>query len=242
MQKKEAKRAGAAQAYDAAALEAEAYEYEAPPSIAVSEDISVAFNIIGEKNIPSTKEPTDILITTESFPAQFNYITIPKLSEQAYLEAHFKNETDYPLLAGIMTIFAGPDYAGKSVLKNTAPGEELELSLGIDERIKVNRELVKKLKSKPGRFGKNKSVEYLYEITVENYTSKACEITVVDQIPVSWHKSLKIKKVKLEPKPDEEEDNGILRWHLTLEPEEKKEISIGFKVEYPEGEIVEGLF
>lgn len=217
---------------------------ELPPEAeAVETGVSVIFKLTGKKSIPSGEGATDILITREAFPAEFSYLTVPKLSEYAYLSTKVKNETDYPMLSGPVNVFVGSDFVGKSRIENIAPQEEFELSLGIDERIKVRRELIKRLKSGGGFLSRKERVEYKYRITVENYRSTECRVTVLDQLPVSQSAALTVKEMHIEPKPSERDDEeGILKWCFTLKPQEKQEIILGFMVEYPRGKIVRGLF
>jgi uncharacterized protein (TIGR02231 family) len=227
------------EAADIVAMEAAPVELA---SEAVETGVSVIFKLTGKKSIPSGEGSTDILITREAFPAEFSYLTVPKLSEYAYLSTKVKNETDYPMLSGPASIFVGSDFVGKSRLENIAPQEEFELSLGIDEGIKVRRELIKKLKSGGSLLSRKERLEYEYRITVENYKSTECRITVLDQLPISQNAALTVKETRIDPKPAERDEGGILKWNLTLKPQEKQGIVLGFMVEYPKGKIVQGLF
>jgi len=214
----------------------------APPSEAIPTGVSVLFKISGVKDIPSTKEGSDILIGSWELSPDYSYITVPKASSYAYLRAKVKNETAYPFLSGSVGVFVGHDYLGKSSIKNIAPSEEFELSLGIDEGIKVKRELVKKYREKTGVVSKKEKVSYIYRIEVESYKKRRCSVTVVDQLPVSQTEEIKVEEIKLKPKPDERDEKGILKWNITLDPGKKAEIEIGFSVEYPRGSRVMGLF
>lgn len=211
---------------------------------------SVLFRVERKQAIPSDGEPHKTTVAIEKFPAKFKYYTVPKLSLFAYLKATITNSTDYPLLAGEVNVFMGPDYVGKSRIKNIAPTQELDLSLGIDERIKVKRELVKKEESLAGLLNKNKRLRYLYKITLENYKNTSETIVLRDQIPVSEHEDIVAKTLKISPEPleptEEEEikkkEQGILKWEFTLEPKEKKEVVLDFSVEFPKDRTVPGLF
>ena len=71
---------------------------------------------------------------------------------------------------------------------------------------------------------------------------RRCSVTVVDQLPVSQTEEIKVEELKLTPKPNERDEKGILKWNITLDPGEKKEMEIGFSVEYPRGKMIMGLF
>lgn len=206
----------------------------------VSAGISVLFQVVGSKNILSGKD-LKTLISSAPLPAEFEYTSVPKLSPHAYLNARIKNETDYPLLSGRVSAFVGSDYVGKSGIENVSPGEEFDLSLGIDPTIEVKRELVKKFKSESGFFGKNERTEYTHRITVENHRDRSCTINIFDQLPVSQNEQIVVKEIKLDPPPLSKDEKGILQWRIELEPGDKKEIVLHFFIEYPKGMRVRGM-
>lgn len=206
----------------------------------VSSGISVLFHVVGLKSISSGKE-LRTLIGSAPLPAEFEYTAVPKLSPYAYLNAKIRNETDYPLLSGSVSAFVGTDYVGRSWLDNVAPGEEFELSLGIDPTIEVKRELVKKMKSSSGFFDKKERTEYTYRITVENHQDRSCTINVFDQLPVSQNEEIVVREIRIEPPPLSRDERGILQWRLELEPGEERELILSFFIEYPKGMKVRGM-
>lgn len=202
---------------------------------------SVLFNIKKKAEIPSDGAPHKVTIDVESFDANLEYTTVPKISPYAYLKAVVTNNTEYPFLAGPVDVFLGPDYVGRSRIESIAPAQQFTLSLGIDEGIKVKRDLVKKEVSSQGLFSKTEKVYYAYKITLESYKKNDSKITIIDQVPVSQNEEIKVKDVKLSPEPLERSDQGILKWEFGIKPKEKKEILMEFAVEYPKGMSIEGL-
>ena len=69
---------------------------------------------------------------------------MPKLAEEAYLRATVTNESAHTLLPGTVSVFQGDEFVGTTSIETTAPGGEVELHLGVDDRIEVERELVKR--------------------------------------------------------------------------------------------------
>lgn len=211
-----------------------------PEAEVVSTGISVLLQVIGAKNILSGKE-LKTLIGSAPLPAEFEYTAVPKLSPHVYLNAKVQNETDYPLLSGAASAFVGSDYVGKSYLANVAPGEEFDLSLGIDPGIEVARELVKKMKSKSGFFGNRERIEYSYRIIIENHRDRNCIINTFDQLPISQNEQIVIKEIEVDPPPLSKDEKGILHWRLEFGPAEKKELILSFFVEYPKGTKIRRL-
>ncbi len=201
--------------------------------------ISVVFNIKKKESIPSDGTPHKTTIDVKRLSlAELEYSSVPRLSPYAYLKATIINDTDYPLLAGKVNVFSGADYIGISRIDTIAPQEEYELFLGVDEGIKVKRELIsKKTKSS----GKKKETTYAYKIEVENYKKEKETITIIDQIPVSQDSKIKVKLLEMSDEPTEEIEQGIIKWGFDLLPKEKKELNFSFSIEYPRGVRIQGL-
>jgi len=225
-------------------LDQVAFAAAAPaPSQAEVKGVSVAFNIAGKWNIPSGQDPVQVDIMNRTLPVKLSYMSIPKLSPFAYLRGIFVNSTDYPLLFGESEVFVDGDYVGKVNLKSIAPGEEVDLSLGIDEGIKVKQELVKKFERTKGLLSKREEIEYQFKITLESYKSKPIGMQIKDQVPRSLNEAIAVEDVQILPEPKEwNKDSGELKWEMNLEPKKKTEITMQFVVSYPRGERVIGLF
>jgi uncharacterized protein (TIGR02231 family) len=204
---------------------------------------SVLFEIDEKKEVPSDGSPHKFTVAINKFTPEMNYEAVPKLSSYAYLHCSVKNEVEYPLLAGAVSIFMGPDFIGKSRIDNIAPTEEFPLYLGVDEGIKIKRDLVKKEKSKRGFLTKKEKVYYHYKTTITSYKSDKVSLRLKDQLPISQDKEIVVTDVKIIPKPKEhKQEEGEILWDLELSPKEKREISLEFSVEYPLGKEVFGLF
>ncbi len=206
---------------------------------------AVTFEIPRKQEIPSDGNFHGVAIATRDVKAEFEYIAIPKIVEFPYLAAKFKNEEEYPLLAGKINLFLGSDFVGTSRLDTVAPGQESEIYLGVDEDLKVKRELISEEAEKGGLFrGKTGYKNFRYRITVENFRKQTAKITVFDQVPVSKSPEIKVELDETVPEPvviEDKEKPGVLSWELTLKPGEKKTIEFEFTVEYPKDKEISGL-
>ncbi len=213
-----------------------------PPSVAEAKGVSVVFNITGARDVPSSEDDTKVLIMRRSFSAKTSYRTVPKLSPFAYLRGSFTNESEYPLLAGQAMIYVDGDYVGRTQLETLAPAESVDLSLGIDDGIKVRRELVKKFERNKGLFTKKRELAYIYKITLENYKRKEVKLEVLDQIPRPLHESISVEEIDFSRQPNEwDRDKNELKWLIKLKPQEKLELIMNFTVSYPRDAHVIGL-
>jgi uncharacterized protein (TIGR02231 family) len=183
------------------ALEAAKAEIEVPR---VETGISLQYVIPGRVTVKSGEAEKKIALYSASLPVEFEYYIYPKAQPIAYLKGKMLNTTEYIFLAGEANAYVGSEFTGKTRIPNIAPEESTEASFGVDERVKVNHDLVKTFTSKVGTFTKRQKTEFLFKTVIENYHSTSIKFSLVEQIPVSQQKDITVKLTKIEPKFDEE--------------------------------------
>jgi uncharacterized protein (TIGR02231 family) len=175
---------------------------------------------------------------------EFLYYALPKTSPLTFLIC--KASADKELLGGMLNVYFGGRYVGKTSLSEKKAGEEFDLNLGADREVKVSRE---KLRDKMketfwGMERKNVVRDLAFKITVENLKDKPIKMRVLDSVPVSRTDKIEVKDVKITPNPTEknyQEKEGVLLWELDIKPGERKEIRIEFTVTYPKDQPISGL-
>jgi len=205
---------------------------------------AVTFKVKKKETVPSDNNPHKTTIASFQMKAGYEYFAVPKLMEQAYLTAKVKNGADYPLLAGEANVFLGPEFVGTSRIQTVAPGEDFDLSLGIDDGIRVKRKLLTAEAERSAVKRRTGWKNYRYRIDLENHKERAETITVLDQLPVSREPDIKVTLVAATPEPvkiAEQEKPGMLSWKLTLAPGEKKVIEFEFSVSYPKDKDLSGI-
>ncbi len=212
-----------------------------------SDGASVLFTTSGRSDIPGNGSKTKLLFLEGEFPSKLQYLTIPKLSENVYLSAEIKNNTEYPLLPAPLNIFLDNNYMGRSFIKElVTPNEKFELSLGVDEAIKVRRKLMRKFGDQKGLFTKSKTEEFAYQIELNNQRDGEIWVIVQDQVPVSENDDINVKLDTISPqenieKKDGELPEGTLEWRIQLKPKTKRKIEFSFTVSYGKDVDVQGL-
>lgn len=204
---------------------------------------SYVYQTPGENNIPSDGEPHKIPIAFETLKADFEYSSAPRLKQYAYLKGKVKNTTEYPFIAGDINVFFGNNFVGSSAINTVIPSEKFDVSLGIDEGIKITRQKVKDLTEG----GKKIKKTYGYKVTVKNLKKTKEILTVNEQYPVSRNDNIKVKLVS--PRFDDEKmeygikekANGIIEWKMELGPQEKKEMELEYIIEYSSDTGIQGL-
>jgi|GEM_PF-2222098 len=202
-----------------------------------SSGLNVVFNAKNQYNVNDDGTQKKAVLIIDDFNVKLQYIIIPRLSENAYLNALIKNDKDYPLLKGLVNVYRDNSYVGESNIDNIAPNEEFKLFLGIDSGIEVKYQLLNKFTQKSGLTSQNTKIIYKYKTTIINYKGTQEEINLFEQIPLSSDKDIKIK---IEEKDifDNPDDRGILKALFIIKPQEKKEIYFSYYVEFPKEKVV----
>lgn len=201
---------------------------------------AITYHVPGTVTVPADGAPHKVTIASYRLDPRLDYVTAPKLVEAVYRRARVVNASPYTLLPGPASLFAGDEFVGATRLELTAPQEEVELYLGVDDRVKVERELKRREVDKR-LIGSRRSLHCGYEITLENLLATRVEITLHDQIPISRHEDIKVKLDSADPKPSDQTELNLLDWKLALAPNEKRLVRYDFSVEYPQSMEVVGL-
>ncbi|MDQ3404894.1 MAG: mucoidy inhibitor MuiA family protein [Actinomycetota bacterium] len=184
--------------------------------------------------VPSDGTEHRTTVTVVDLPAKIDHVTVPLRGSEVYLRATVTNTSEHTVRPGRASLFHEAEFVGVTDLEIWAPGEEVELALGVDERVRVERELVRRSTGKAVLGGTRKQ-EATYRITVGNFGPREARITVVDQVPVSRNESVVVREVTLTPEPVERTDLGEVAWKLVLAPNAKSEITLGFRVDVAKG-------
>jgi uncharacterized protein (TIGR02231 family) len=200
----------------------------------------VTFTVARPCDIPSDGTPHKNTILNAEYPCRIAHVAIPKLVSFAYLQAIVTNPTDgATLLAGKVNIFREGMFVGVARIGNIAPGQEFKLNLGIDEGIKIERDLAERKVDK--RFiSDRRRTTYAYRLSLENLSDRPISLQLTEQLPKSCHEKIEVRLSACSPQIQPGE-MGLMEWTLVLAPKTKQEIAYQFVVEHPADLPVAGL-
>ncbi|MCD6288297.1 MAG: mucoidy inhibitor MuiA family protein [Candidatus Hydrogenedentes bacterium] len=201
----------------------------------------VQFAVPGRQSIPADNREHRLTVMQSEIEADAQYVCVPKLSPHCYLETALENTLDVPLLAGPVNVFVGPNFTGQSHTKTIGLGEKFDLSFGVDEGIKVEREEVKNERSNAGMLGRTVRWTRVYRINVAHHKSQPQTIVVRDQMPLSQDEDISVTLTGLSREPTKQTEQGVLEWKFDLNPTQEREIRFGYVVEYPKDKSVSGF-
>ncbi len=188
--------------------------------------------------ISADGKPHFVPIGTDTFEGEFSYAAIPSRSPYAYLQAKVENTADKSFTGGSASIFLSGRFVSRVSIPDWAPGEEIEMPLGIDENVSVERKLLNK---KTETFLGKTTVSYKWKISVANNLNKNTLLKLYEPIPQSRHEDIEVKVTSTDPEPSETEQGGKARWDIELDRGEKQEITLGYKIKYPSDKKVRNL-
>ena len=190
--------------------------------------------------VPGDGGPHHTMIAQFGLDAALDHLAVPALAPEAYLRATVTNSSPLLLLPGPARVFHDTRFVGETSLETVAAGEEFELQLGVDDQIRVERELRRRSTSK-AVIGGTRTIDIAYEITVENHRPNQARVSVHDHIPVSTDGEIKVRLRETSPSPAEQNDLGELAWELSLNGGQTTTIRHRFTVDQPAQVSIAGL-
>jgi uncharacterized protein (TIGR02231 family) len=213
-------------------------EAEAAP-VAVEKQVgetTVSFDVAVPYSIPSDGKVQIIEIQRTSTPAEYKYVTVPKLSPLAYLTGNIPDWAKQSLIGGEATLYFENTFVGKSYLNVNQLKDTLTVSLGTDNSILVKREKRKDFTS-TRIFGSNKTETYSFLITVRNNKVNPIKITVNDQIPISSNSGIEVDPAELTGGKHNSQ-TGEVKWDLEIKPQETRQLVLTYSVKYPKDKTI----
>jgi uncharacterized protein (TIGR02231 family) len=168
--------------------------------------------------------------------ASYRYAVVPKLDNDAFLIAEIADWSKYSLLQGESNLYFEDGFVGRSILDGSSLQDTLEISMGRDRSIVIQREKNDEF-SKKRTIGSNITETREYKITVKNNKSQAVTINVEDQIPVSVNSDITVEALALSGGTLDPQ-TGLVTWTITLQPGAQQELKLQYEVKYPKREKV----
>jgi uncharacterized protein (TIGR02231 family) len=193
-------------------------------------DIAIPYSVISDGKVQT------IEIQRTTSPAEYKYVTVPKISPLAYLTGNITDWAKQSLQSGEATLYFENTYVGKSYLNVNQLTDTLTLSLGTDNSILVKREKRKDFTSKKV-IGANKTDIYSFLLTIRNNKAIPIKITLNDQIPVSSNSAITVESMELSGGKLNSQ-TGQIKWDLDIKPQETKQIVLTYSVRYPKDKTI----
>jgi uncharacterized protein (TIGR02231 family) len=160
----------------------------------------------------------------------------PGLDQKAYLEANFVHEEDAPLLAGEVALTRDGVFVGQARLAQTAPGEQVELGFGVDDRVKVTRVPLRRRETEASWLQGQRGDLREFRTVVRNLHDRPMKIMMIDQTPFAENSAITVEMLNTTTPPTErnvKDRRGVMAWTYDYKPGEEREIRVGFRMRWP---------
>lgn len=200
---------------------------------------SVTYEIPLPYTLPSDgKTYTADLKTEQISDSYYEYLTVPKVRQEVFLNAYLPSWTTLNLLPGDVNLYLENSYVGKTRLNPASAPDTLSLSFGVDKSVSVRREQVKSY-TKKQFLGSNVTENRTYRIALRNAKKAPVKIVVKDQYPLARSKDVEVFD-KAAPDARLDDSTGELTWNLSLPAGEGKELNLRYAVKYPKSGYATG--
>lgn len=198
-----------------------------------SNDMGQTFDIDLPYTLQGNGKNQFVDLISKETTANFSYFTIPSIQQRAYLIAEIPDWDKIGLSSGIVNITYNGTYMGETYINTQTTENNLSLTLGVDNRITVQREKLKDFSSKKF-LGNDIKQTIIYRTTIKNNQANNITITMKGQYPISNQKSIEVELIdKTTPPFSNDKSTGILTWKFTLKPGETKIIDNAYNIKYP---------
>jgi uncharacterized protein (TIGR02231 family) len=197
---------------------------------------SAEFRVPGRNSIASDGAQKSFVLARFASQPTLLAKAAPGLDPTAYLQAHFVNAEEAPLLPGEVSLHRDGAFIGQSRIGFVAPGDGLDLGFGADDQIKIQRAPVNRKENEPTWFNQSKIETREFKTTVKSLHTFPVKVQVIDQIPVSENTAITVDMLPSTTPPTEKQiadKRGVIGWTLDLAPSESKDIRLADRLKWP---------
>ncbi len=176
-----------------------------------------------------------VIIQELEVSANYVYHLIPKLDSDAFLTAQIADWASLQLLPGPAAVYYRGTFTGYTRLDPEYTGDTLQVSLGRDRSIVVQRSGQRELNDR--QFVGNKIRESQHwKLSMRNNHPSKVKVILYDQFPIS-----EIKSVQVDLQDHDgavvDERRGVLQWEIDLPGNALEERHFSYELRYPQGSL-----
>lgn len=198
-------------------------------------------------DVPADGVFHSIPVTSGEGTASARYVCVPARSSDVFRQVRLRSPLEAPILAGPADVHVGGRYALTTPLRHRPEGGELRLGLGVEQAIKVARN-VRFDETKAGLIGGSIDLEHRVDIELKSHLAADAMVEVRERVPVIGEQEDEIVVTvgQAEPEweewePEERRLRGGRRWLVQVPPGGETKLSATWNVRIPKGhELIGG--
>lgn len=236
----------------AATRAADELERRAPPARHVWPDPEPGFDYAyvadAPIDLPSDASPTALPILSRPIDPRARYISVPRESQDVFRVVALRNPLEAPLLPGPADVYVGGTFALTSDLPTTPPDGHIELGLGVEQAIKIARN-VDFAEDTTGLIKRHQELSHTIRIDVTNHLPQIAKVEIRERLPVvagEHEDDVEVEVGKVDPPWDEYEQKdepleGGRRWTIEVPAASERRLTATWVAKIPgQHELVGG--
>ncbi|MEZ4937107.1 MAG: DUF4139 domain-containing protein [Crocinitomicaceae bacterium] len=190
----------------------------------------VEFKLNIKHSIPADGQEHLMAVASKSIPSTYEYFAAPKIEREAFLIAKLTDWEDLNLLPAVANIFFDGTYVGQTRIAPSSIRDTMELALGRDQRVVVERKRIE-FEEKIKKVAGEKIATMKYQIIAKNLNLASLKLNIMDQIPLAANEEIKVELLDKGGAEFKEED-GLLKWVFELGAKTPKKLYYEYSVKY----------
>ncbi len=215
--------------------------------VSAREGHAYAYVCEAEVHIPSDGQGHVVTVLEAAVDVSRRYVCVPGISADVFRTLAARNPLQQPLPAGPLDVYEREVFKLTGSLDGTGSGARFEVGLGVEQSIKVARNVTFSEESE-GLIKKHNAYTHRVAIDVRNLLPTAAALELRERVPVpaSDEEDVEVTETKVEPPwdhwdPTDDPLEGGRRWQLEVPPGEERSVVATWAVRVPGGsELVGG--
>jgi uncharacterized protein (TIGR02231 family) len=227
---------GYALAPQAAEPSAESRRVDEQQATAEVGGFQVMFKIPGRVSLGASEGAKSLRVSTATLAPDLAVRAAPVKDPTAFLEASFKQNEDAPLLPGRVAIYRDGVFVGRGQMAAAGKDETVRLGFGADDKIKIERSVLKRNEGSAGLIVTSKTDERAFKTTVRNGHDFPIRVAIEDQLPVSENEDIVVEMLSSTTAPTASnirDKRGVLEWAFEAKAGEVRDINFAWRVRWP---------
>ncbi|WP_084725853.1 mucoidy inhibitor MuiA family protein [Streptacidiphilus melanogenes] len=184
-------------------------------------------------SVPSDGRAHRVALGGATAAASVELSCAPELAPVVVRTVRFRHTSVEPLLSGPVDLVRRGGFVGRAELRFTAPGATAEIGFGSEDTFRAARSVTetRETGALTGRSVRGREVG----VTLSRFAppdAGPVRVVVRERIPVSEVSGVEIRvdKERTAPPPDAVDADGIVRWELTLAPDERRTLLLRYDI------------
>jgi hypothetical protein len=204
----------------------------------------------GPIDLPSSGDFVSLPIELREAEATPRYITVPRETQDVFRIVSLRNPLPAPLLPGPADVYVAGKFALTSNLELTPIGGRIELGLGVEQSIKIARN-VSFVEDSSGMFKRQLALSHTITVEIQNHLASPAVVEVRERVPVAAQaqaEDIAIVTEKVTPawedyepeRPGAAKLEGGRVWKVEVAAASRKELTATWVVKIPSSHEVIG--